>query len=152
MLSCDFIIDSMIASSIYYFLSACFGIADGLFFMTTFDICSFSNMATETHFVNHIRTCGIFDIFWKMSILKNKKVFKHLALASFFHSKSLDKLKWYPILNLKKKLTRSSLSIKIPWQINWHILKILLFPSSASVDNKIYGVPDNKKLPFHPLG
>lgn len=73
MLSCDFIIDSMIASSIYYFLSACFGIADGFFFMTTFDICSFSNMATETHFVNHIRTCGIVDIFWKMSILKNKK-------------------------------------------------------------------------------
>lgn len=84
------------------FLSACFGIADGFFFMTTFDICSFSNMATETHFVNHIRNCGIFDIFWKMSILKNKKVLKHLALASFFHSKSLNKLKWYPILNLKK--------------------------------------------------
>lgn len=76
-----------------------------VFFMTTFDICSFSNMATETHFVNHIRTCGIFDIFWKMSILKNKKVLKHLALASFFHSKSLDKLKWYTILNFKKKNT-----------------------------------------------
>lgn len=52
MLSRDFIIDSMIASPIYNFLSACFGLADVFFLWLRLIFCSFSNMATEAHIVN----------------------------------------------------------------------------------------------------
>lgn len=60
MLSRDFIIDSMIASPIYNFLSACFGLADVFFpLWLRLIFCFFSNMATEAHIVNQIDTWGI---------------------------------------------------------------------------------------------
>lgn len=60
MLSRDVIIDSMIASPIYNFLSACFGLADGFFSLwLRLIFCFLSNMATKAHIVNQINTLGI---------------------------------------------------------------------------------------------
>lgn len=91
-----------------------------------------------------------------ISKFKSNSRFFFNTLASLFYSKSFEKLNniQYQIQKTLQFLKNScsSLSLKIPWQITWHLLKILLFSPSASVDNKIYVVPDNKKLPFHPLG